>query len=337
MLSKLDYILSQNDHITGRYFRDEHSQIGAGTLPVFNGNNDYVNQTISASETHTFSPTWVMTASYNYLWIDRVGSAVAPLTMQSLGAQVPLANGGTSGQKIDVAITGYTTMQSNNVSIMDPHTHEGQVDVSHAVGRHLIRFGSILEHTDDFTFNHGSTEAGQWSYSAARTTSTSVKGSGDAFASFLLGLPSGFAEGSDSPYDFIMTTFALWMQDDWKITDRLTLNLGMRREPVLMPHDSLGVTAGFARECSPPWRRSLPNPWCSPETLGCRRPSCRTTGVSFRLALDSPGMFWATSKTVVRAGYGIFRPARISMASFAIWIRRRSEPPASASPIPLPC
>lgn len=323
VLAKADYLLNAQNHIMVRYFRDENTQASAGTLPAFNGNNDYVNQTVAASETHTFSPTWVMTASYNYLWIDRVASAVAPLTMQSLGAQVPLANSSTSGNKIDVAITGYTALQSNNISIMDPHTSEAQVDFSHAAGRHLIRFGGTFEHTSDYTFNHGSTEAGQWSFSATRTTSASIKGSGDAFASFLLGLPTTFSEGSDSPDDFIMTTFSTWIQDDWKVTSRFTLNLGLRWEPDLMPSDSLGITSGFA-----PGAQSTIAPHAPRSMVFAGDPGVPRSIVPNYWPEFSPrvGFAWdvlGDSKTVVRSAYGVFRPG----TDFDGLIRNLDSPP----------
>ena len=55
--------------------------------------------------------------------------------------------------------------------------------------------------------------------------------SGSSFASFLLGAPGGSANGfidNNVLPDFHWTFIAPWVQDDWRITSKLTLNLGMR-------------------------------------------------------------------------------------------------------------
>jgi hypothetical protein len=70
--------------------------------------------------------------------------------------------------------------------------------------------------------------------------------SGNAIASFLLGAPS--AGGIDNNFfpTFRWNYYAPWVQDDWKVTDRLTLNLGIRWDlntPVFEPDNR--VNYGF--------------------------------------------------------------------------------------------
>ena len=52
--------------------------------------------------------------------------------------------------------------------------------------------------------------------------------SGNAIASFLLGAPAGGAIDNNFYPTFRWNYYAPWVQDDWKVTDRLTLNLGLR-------------------------------------------------------------------------------------------------------------
>ena len=67
-LGKVDYTLSEKDHLTGRYFLDQNTnQRDVGSIPGILATNRFRNQTALVSETHTFGPAWVMNASFNYL------------------------------------------------------------------------------------------------------------------------------------------------------------------------------------------------------------------------------------------------------------------------------
>jgi hypothetical protein len=95
-------------------------------------------------------------------------------------------------------------------------------------GRHNIKFG--MEYArPDYRRVDTNYVTGRVSFSAAATQNPGVPGqSGSAWASSLLGLSSGgsFAYGGD--FDFVMPYFAWYVQDDFKVNSRLTLNLGLR-------------------------------------------------------------------------------------------------------------
>ena len=259
------------------------------------------------SDTHIFSPTWVMTASFNYLRTFRNEMPVAPVSMQQLGAQVPCASGDDCGTKLYVQVTGYTNLAISGGGISQPEAEEVVGDVSHQAGRHFIRFGSSFRHTSDYAFGLNDSEAGNWTFNATRTSSTSVKNSGDAYASLFLGLPSTFAQATSTPNNFLVTTVDAFVQDDWKVASRLTLNLGVRYEPWLYPHDARGYLPGFL-----PGQQSSLAP-LAPLGLvfagdfglppSIVRSDWHTFSPRFGLAWDVFG----DGKTIFRGGYGIFR------------------------------
>jgi hypothetical protein len=308
-LGKIDYALSDKDHLFGRYFIDQNTnQRDVGSIPGIFASNRFRNQTVLVSDTHTFSPTWVMNASFNYLRTYRTETPTAPVTMQDLGAKVPCASA-DCGNKIYVQLSGYSSLAISGGNTSSPESEEALVDFSHAAGKHFIRFGGGYRRTSSYQYGMNDSEAGNWAFDATRSGSTSLKGSGDAYASFLLGLPTTFSQATSTPNRFLVTNFDAWLQDDWKITRRLTLNLGVRYDPWLPPHDAKGYLPGFL-----PGAQSTIAPLAPLGVVFGGDPGIPANIVGNHFNTFSPrvGFAWDTTgsgKTIVRAGYGLFRPS----------------------------
>jgi len=105
-----------------------------------------------------------------------------------------------------------------------------QPNVSLTRGAHNIRSGIDYRRTNVYNDNYGNA-GGQVDFTRAFTQSTINSTStleGNAFASFLLGAPSGGNVPVNLFPHYFWNFTAPWIQDDWRLTNKLTLNLGFR-------------------------------------------------------------------------------------------------------------
>jgi len=142
------------------------------------------------------------------------------------------------------ALFGNWTFQGYNsmgwfANTQDTGTYSIEDDLSKTIGRHNIRMGSDVRLTH-FTFiNPGSftlANNSDWTQAIYGDPSTQSY-SGDGFATFLLGTPSS-GNTTINANQFVSTWYlAPWLQDDWRITPRLTINLGIRYDVLTAPVD----------------------------------------------------------------------------------------------------
>src|SRR5204863_6493019 len=127
-------------------------------------------------------------------------------------------------------------------------------------------------------------------------------------------------------HDFITTDYHLFVQGDWKLSSKLTLNLGLRYELDLPPYDSQGRIGGFDPALYQPLMRVDGNGFpVGPPAAGIIEagnalsqyglPGVTKGGqrVLNSIGLDNfgprVGMAWSplsSGRLAIRAGYGIF-------------------------------
>ncbi|MCL4499119.1 MAG: hypothetical protein M1335_02610, partial [Chloroflexi bacterium] len=342
-LAKVDYVISESDHLSGRYFEDRNTyQRDNNSLPGIYGNDLFHNQTALVSETHTFGPTWVTENSVNYLRTFRHETGVSSVgSMQQLGAKVePSITGLSTSGKMTVNVTGYTNITTPKGIDFNPATTEYKGSLSHTMGNHFLRFGGNVRHINDYMRNLGN-ELGAWTFNAQRTNSASIRNSGDAIAGILLGLPTTFSQNVTKDYVFTSTIFGLWVQDDWKVSRRLTLNLGVREDPWMAPRLADGVMEGFV-----PGMQSQVAPHAPRGVVFPGDPGISDTVLHNHWNMLAPrvGFAWdvmGDGKTIVRGGYGIYRPGSDVFSLWRYWATAApgtgaslsiSSPPSTADP-----
>ncbi len=97
-------------------------------------------------------------------------------------------------------------------------------------GKHTLRFGGEIRR-DQYNQVGNQFARGQWTFDLQATQNPLTKTGGDSFAGFLLGqLYQAEAAVSIAQAQFRSNSFALYFDDTWKVTPKLTLSLGLRYE-----------------------------------------------------------------------------------------------------------
>ncbi|MGB8989561.1 MAG: TonB-dependent receptor, partial [Candidatus Sulfotelmatobacter sp.] len=113
-----------------------------------------------------------------------------------------------------------------------PVTNETQVNntlylsdaVSKVLGSHTLKFGGQF-HTDQVNEHPNATFNGTFNIDGTET--------GNAFADFLIGVPSNFTQSSGQPFYLRGRYEGLFVQDSWRVRNDLTINAGLRWDYIM--------------------------------------------------------------------------------------------------------
>ncbi len=133
-----------------------------------------------------------------------------------------------------LSITGYSSLGGPTFEPSFEWTNVWDFIQNVAINRgtHAFKFGAEFRPVRLPTFQPDQT-FGQMSFTKNFTNNPNpayAGATGDGLASFELGYPSSFAFSSPTPTNQAHYAWAFYAQDDWKLTSKLTLNLGIRYE-----------------------------------------------------------------------------------------------------------
>lgn len=301
ILVKIDQIITANNRLSGRYYQDDNDFQRPFNAPLgFYAANDFKNKSLTLRDTHVFSPNFTLTASGGWYRFGRKQEPQAPgkQTVQALGANAPLGTNVTGiFPGVRVNLSGFVNIFSGGALEQLPSGFDFHVAATYVLGRHTIQFGTDVvrdtDETNDYSFTPGT-----WTFNGQR--------SGYVISDFILGLPSNFTQDSGRQNLLHETKAHFWVQDDWKFSKNLTLNLGLRWEPWLPPtddrHNLVGFIPGVQSTVAPnaPVGIVFPGDKGIPDSLF--KKDYMNFGPRVGFAWDVTGQ----AKWVVRAGYGIF-------------------------------
>jgi hypothetical protein len=108
----------------------------------------------------------------------------------------------------------------------------GQVDMTYVRGKHNIKFGT--ENRFYYYNVRSKSGSGDFNFSPNQTAMPGfINQTGHSFASFLLGAYASSSRSvSPSNFGYRWRDYGFYLQDDWKVNHKLTLNIGMRWEVI---------------------------------------------------------------------------------------------------------
>ena len=178
-------------------------------------------------------------------------------------------------------------------------------------GSHALKAGVNYRFIRSF-FNISDTARGAFTFSGGFTQNPLARtGTGSGLADFLLGIPANASLSTGLAGDIRYHYIAGYLQDDWRVSDRLTMNLGVRYEVFTQPYERNGNQANllldgyrliYTGNRVPP---SIPSTFTAdvPEGVSSRSlMRTDTNNVAPRLGFA----YKVTDRTVLRGGAGIF-------------------------------
>lgn len=311
-----DHQITKDNKLSFRFFHDNSALTqpfnGGSTLP-YPRTTPGKNRFVKLGLTSVISSKLVneVRAGYNQFFFGLV-----PEEFISLGdIGQTRANAGNFPAATRFSITG-TGAFSIGAGVNDDrggtfHTFVLGDDLSWTRGSHTFRFGFEGSYYQLNRFNNFATR-GSITFAGGNSSDAPGFQNLDGFQNFLLGrVTGGQGRSGFSTFYFRATDYAFYGQDDWKITSRLTLNLGVRYELLSVAHEKFNFLtnlSGFNDGTPGPVQFIHPEVTPvvgTPGVSDCTLVKCYDTNnwaprVGFAYDL------FGNQKTVVRGGYGIY-------------------------------
>lgn len=250
---KIDYKLSSKDNISYRFTRAYQNNPstnsfvllsnGYATTPIYNTVGDWT-RTLTSNTLNDFRFGWShITLNSGNSWASNVGQ---------LGNTLGIGNGNPGSLPGLLALNFSNSFVGNigaaeTTQSFDDHVWEAEDAVSWTRGRHSFKFGGQWFREIIKTFYAGNNgQLGLMDFTGEFTAvdpSQVGNGTGDGGADFVLGLPQQYGRGvsTGATWQQSSNVFGIYVEDTWRATDSLTLNLGLRYDahtPWVEAHDA---------------------------------------------------------------------------------------------------
>jgi hypothetical protein len=303
-LIKMDHLVTESQRFTASYYTTAGNNAvvpPGGNLPWSIQAYNWRQHNANLNYTWTLTPNLVNQTWLSYTRYFGGRTNLPAISLHDLGSTFTPQGPAALPQ---ISVSGYFTLgQGIAGPVAGSNIYNLRDVASYTTGRNSVRFGgevSLAKDIQQTLLNN----YGVFSFTGAKTGPRTNQG--DAFADFLLGLP--ITMNQDAPENAYYNSWftGLFLQDDFKLHPRLTVNLGLRWDVQTPPTDPQNREQTFVRGIQSTVLPSAPLGLLLVGDPGVERGviPTRWSHVSPRL-----GLAWdpfGDGKTAVRAGAGIF-------------------------------
>ncbi|WP_348262910.1 TonB-dependent receptor [Telmatobacter sp. DSM 110680] len=243
---RVDHRVNDKYQILAHYLHDSVSQAfpapmvgwSTGSWPTITSTLNNPSNSAAVKLTATINPNLLVEASMNYDGniIDIVNSSKGNLP-SGMSVNKFFNNGSKSAPSMNWG--GVYGVQENPGSAPwhnAAEDYEPKVDVSYTMGKHAMKFGASYNR---YTKN-------QKLFLNAEGSFTFGTNTGDPFMDMLLGLSSNYSESQAAPIrHYVNETPSVYAMDTWKVTNRLSLQYGLRYDALPFAYERSNQVANF--------------------------------------------------------------------------------------------
>ncbi|HVU48526.1 MAG TPA: carboxypeptidase regulatory-like domain-containing protein [Terracidiphilus sp.] len=312
-IGRVDHQFGANDHLFGHYFQDWFQQPAIYDPKMLQSYTSYFNtryHNALLAETHTFSPSLLNNLVLNYQRIISLrGGPPGSPKITDFGVQNIWQP--PTGPYLSANITNYFGATSSAFAGWLRNNYTFNDDLHWTIGAHNLTFGghfelskydvtNVYQSYGGFGFAPITNKIGGVSYQYP-----------NAMANFLVGFMSAFNQGNYELLNDRNHFPAVYAQDSWRLTRRLTLNYGVRWEMFAPWANRIGVQtafspANYAANKSTAQYNTLPAGMVISGDPGFPKNGVRNKYAQFMPRFGFAYDLFGNAKTVVRGGFGIF-------------------------------
>jgi hypothetical protein len=325
---RYDYTISGKDNFFARFSYGNDSTFLPSPFNNYldggsfqDGSSQNVAEGLAASEIHAFSNTLIneLRFGFNHLTSHRYNLNSNIDVAQLLNPPfpgVPYTPGQNVGGLPSISFSdGTTSIGSSGYqpALEHQHSYVFSENLNWVRGRHAWKFGTELRF-EQFTILEPAAARGGMSFGSDFTDNPASPGSGgEAIATFLLGIPDGGSITSLNNIVYNRQIYAVYGLDDFKVTPRLTLNLGLRYELFTTIKEANNLAATFDFNSLSLIVPSGTNASFAPGSVLASELTIQNNGTPGLISPDTNNFapriglaYQLSDKLVLRSGYGVF-------------------------------